>query len=103
PMPEPPFTPEITHDEIELDNVQVRDEDLLPGDGFDLYVRPFRTIEDVHVSAALFAYLIREARHHALPRSLAERLAGLLVGLRALSSEPPSAPEVHIALAGLME
>jgi hypothetical protein len=102
-MPEAPFTPEVPHDEIDLDSVTVNDADLLPGDGFDRYVRPFRTVEDLHVSAALFSYLIREARYHGLPRSLIERLAGLLVGLRALAEGEPSAPEVHISLAGIME
>jgi hypothetical protein len=103
PMPEPPFAPEVAHDEVELTDVVVRDADIYPGDGFDAYVRPFRTIEDLHVSAAIFAYLVREARDHGLPRGLVERLAGIIVALRALAALPPSAPEAHLALAGIMD
>lgn len=102
PMPEPPFTPEISHGEVELACVVVAESELLPGDGFDRYVRPFRTVEDVHVHAAVYAYVIREIRLHGLGRPLAERFAGLLVALRALAAEDPAAPEVHVALAGVL-
>ena len=102
PMPEPPFTPEIAHEEIDLDGVLVEAGDLLAGDGFARYVRPFRTIEDLHVQAAIYAYLIREIRAHDLPRSLAERFAALLTTLGALAAAEPSAAEVHVALAGVL-
>jgi hypothetical protein len=103
PMPEPPFTPELGHDEVELSGVAVAEADVYPGDGFARYVRPFRTIEDIHVSAAIYAYLIREIRLHGLPAPLTERLAGLLAALRALAAADPSAPDTHIALAGVQE
>lgn len=115
PMPEPPFTPEIAHDEIDLDGVIVNEADILPGDGFDRYVRPFRTIEDLHVQAAVYAYAIREIRAHALPRSLAERFAALLAALRPLTADPsaavtmerdapypPALAAAHVALAGVL-
>jgi alkylation response protein AidB-like acyl-CoA dehydrogenase len=103
PMAEVPFVPEIGHDEVELSGVVVEARDLLPGDGFARYIRPFRTVEDLHVQAALFGYLIREIRLHALPRELAERMAGILAALRSLAAEDPSAPFVHVALAGALE
>lgn len=101
PMPEPPFTPEIAHDEIDLEGVIVSESDVLPGDGFDRYVRPFRTIEDLHVQAAVYAYAIREIRAHALPPSLAERFAALLAAIHPLAAAP-SAPETHVALGGVL-
>jgi acyl-CoA dehydrogenase len=103
PMPETPFVPEITHDEIELASVAVAEGDLLPGDGFERYVRPFRTVEDVHVQAAVLAYLVREVRLHGMARGLAERLGALLVTLGGLATASPGAPEVHVALAGTLE
>jgi hypothetical protein len=103
PMPEAPFAPEIAHDEIELSGVTVAEADLYPGDGYARYVRPFRTIEDIHVTAAILAYLVREVRLHRLPEVHAERLAALLVALHALSSLDPSAPSTHVALAGLVD
>jgi hypothetical protein len=102
-MPEPPFAPEIVHDEVELSDVLVSEADLLSGDGYAAYVKPFRTVEDIHVNAAVLAYLVREARLFALPRTIAERLAGLLVALHALASADPGAAETHIALAGVLE
>jgi acyl-CoA dehydrogenase len=103
PMAEPPFTPEIGHDEIDLTAVPVAERDVCPGDGFARYVRPFRTIEDVHVTAAILAYVVREVRLHALPNVHVERLAGLLAALRAVASLDPSAPGTHVALAGLLD
>jgi hypothetical protein len=103
PMPETPFVPEINHDEIELAAVPVAEGDLLPGDGFERYVRPFRTVEDVYVQSAILAYLVREVRAHGMAHGMAERLASLLVVFGALSGVSPSAPEAHVALAGAMQ
>jgi acyl-CoA dehydrogenase len=103
PMPETPFVPEINHDEIELASVVVAEGDLLPGDGFERYVRPFRTVEDMHVQAAVLAYLVREVRLHGMARGLAERLSALLVTLGGLAAMGPGSPEVHVALAGTLE
>ena len=47
--PPTPFAPEIPHARITLANVTVRDEDVLPGDGYARYLKPFRTIEDTFV------------------------------------------------------
>jgi hypothetical protein len=102
PMPETLFAPEIVHAEVTLAGVQVDREALLPGDGYDRYIKPFRTIEDIHVHAALLAYLIREARRHGLSRSIPERLASLLSALSDLAAREPDAPSVHIALAGAL-
>lgn len=103
PMPEPPFTPEIAHDEIALEGVCVGEDALLPGDGFTRYVKPFRTTEDLHVQAAVYAYAIREIRAHELPRALITRFTALLTAVRALAESDPAAPEVHVALAGVLD
>jgi acyl-CoA dehydrogenase len=103
PMPETPFVPEVHHGEIELASVAVAEGDILPGDGFEQYVRPFRTVEDVHLQAAILAYLVREVRLHGMAEGLLERLAALLVTLGALAAESPIRPEMHVALAGTFE
>lgn len=103
PMAEPPFIPEIAHDEIEISGASAAEADLYPGDGYTRYVRPFRTIEDVHVTAAVLAYLVREVRREGLPRPLAERLMGILMALRGLSTVDPSDPATHVALAGTLD
>src|SRR5688572_16506202 len=42
------FVPEVPHSALELTDVPVTE--LLPGDGYDRYVKPFRTVEDAHVT-----------------------------------------------------
>ncbi len=102
PMPEAPFTPEILHGELRFDDVRVEAAALLPGDGYERYIKPFRTIEDLHVHGALLGYLLGEARRGAFPRALVERLAALLITLRALAAGDPSDAGVHVAVAGAL-
>src|SRR4051812_18894114 len=68
PMPETPFTPEIPHAEVELAGVQLGEDALEPGDGYDRYLKPFRTVEDCHVHAAVLAYVLGVARRSGWPR-----------------------------------
>jgi hypothetical protein len=103
PMPAPPFAPEIEHAEVSLDEVAVAPADVLPGDGYDDYLKPFRTLEDCHVHAAALAYVLRVARQYEWPRGFAEQLAGLLVAVRALAGQDPRSPEVHVALSGVLQ
>lgn len=102
PMHATPFVPEIPHAEVSLAGVRVSEADLLPGDGYDDYLKPFRTIEDLHVDAAIAAYLLFLARRHRFSHLLVERLVAELVTLRTLAMENPSLPVVHVALAGAL-
>lgn len=101
-MPETPFAPEITHMDVVLEGVIVGEEALLPGDGYMRYIKPFRTVEDIHVLAAALAYLVREARDSGLSRALVDRLAAALAGLAALAGWDALAPETHVALGGAL-
>jgi acyl-CoA dehydrogenase len=78
PMPETAFVPEVPHARIQLQDVAIDTSSLLPGDGYDTYVKPFRTLEDTFVTAAVLAYLLREARARGWPADLRERLAATL-------------------------
>ena len=102
PMPSTPFTPEILHGEVRLDEVRVTAAALLPGDGYERYIKPFRTIEDLHIQGALFGFLLSAARRHGAPRALLERLAAQLATLRTLAASDPSDAGVHVALAGAL-
>ena len=101
-MPETRFVPEVPHAQLRFENVRLGDEALLPGDGYDEYVKPFRTVEDLHVHAAIIAYLLREARRLAWPNAWVERAAAHLHTLRALASEDRNLPTTHVALAGAL-
>jgi len=99
-MPETRFVPEVPHAQLQFENVKV--EALLPGDGYDHYVKPFRTVEDIHVQAAILAYLMREAQRLGWPEHWIERLSALLAGFATLSDMPPSHAETHVGLAGAL-
>lgn len=99
-MPETRFVPEVPHAQLRFENV--KSTTLLPGDGYDLYVKPFRTVEDIHVQAAVLAYLMREGQRLSWPESWVERLSALLAALSTLADMPPAQPETHVALAGAL-
>lgn len=101
-MPDTRFVPEVPHAQLQFENVNVTQDALLPGDGYDRYLKPFRTVEDIYVNAAILAYLLREARRLSWPESWIERTISLLIFLQELSKAIPSAPETHIALAGTL-
>jgi hypothetical protein len=101
-MPATPFIPEVPHAAIELDGVAVDAAAILPGDGYADYLKPFRTVEDIHVNAAIMAYVLSVARRYGFPREAAEQIVAGLVTAQALAALPASAPEVHVVLAGLL-
>jgi alkylation response protein AidB-like acyl-CoA dehydrogenase len=96
------FVPEIPHAEVVLERVVVRAADVLPGDGYAAYVKPFRTVEDIHVHAALLGYLVGVTRRHALAHELTEQVLALAIATRGLAAEDRAAPELHVALAGVL-
>lgn len=102
PMPETPFVPEIRHAEISLENVVIHEADLIAGDGYEDFVKPFRTVEDIHVHAAGAAYLVRLCRKYGLERALLERLAHVLASLRDLATADPKDALTHVLLAGVL-
>lgn len=101
PMEGIPFIPEISHGAIEFSGVSLDNSRLLPGDGYAGYIKPFRTVEDLHVLAALLGHLLRVALHYGWPREVPGRVAALIAGVRDLSLDNPSSPSVHIALGGI--
>lgn len=101
-MPVTSFVPEVPHARVRLDNVLVEAGDILAGDGYARYVKPFRTVEDIHINAASVAYLVREARRRAWPQAWIERAAAQLHALCGLARLDPLASQTHVALAGAL-
>ncbi|MEZ4383111.1 MAG: acyl-CoA dehydrogenase family protein [Nannocystaceae bacterium] len=99
--PPAPFVPEIPHAIVTLTDVRVDARERLPGDGYARYLKPFRTIEDCFVHAALVAWAIQVGRRCSWPKEHIEALAGLAVGLAGLAVADPRSPAVHLALAEL--
>jgi alkylation response protein AidB-like acyl-CoA dehydrogenase len=99
-MPELPFVPDVSHTSVRFDGVRVGADARLPGDGWTDYVKPFRTIEDLHVQAAVTAWLVGVVRRSESDRGLVERLVAHAASLTALADTDRESPATHIALAG---
>lgn len=101
-VPPVPFVPEIPHAAVRFAAVEVAKGERLPGDGYDRYLKPFRTVEDLHVHGALLGWLLQVGRRCGWDHAHLERLAAALAAAGLLADGDPSRPEVHIALAGLI-
>ena len=96
-----PFAPELPHALVRLSNVMVADEDVLPGDGYDDWLKPFRTVEDTHVLASTVGYLQGAARDYGFNRDMKAELVSLSLSLIDVGARDPVAPLTHVVLAGL--
>lgn len=94
--------PEISHAKIEFKDVVVRAEDLMPGDGYNRYIKPFRTIEDIHVVAGILGYLFRCGRLYGWGRKVLARILGLMPDTLVLAKNDPLSPAVHILTSDLL-
>jgi acyl-CoA dehydrogenase len=102
PMPPTRFVPEVPHAEVELAGVPQPASEVLPGDGWDTIVKPFRTVEDVHVTAAILAYALACGRRRRWPRDWSERSLSVLGALQDAAGRDPSAAGTHLLLAGTL-
>lgn len=102
PLTSLPFVPEVPHATVKLQNVAVASADVLEGDGYARYLKPFRTVEDLHVHAGVLGYLMSLARRFDWPRPVQEALLALVTCGVALAALPADAPETHVALAGFL-
>jgi hypothetical protein len=75
--------------------------ELLAGDGWDAYVKPFRTLEDVYVLSAMTAWLYGVGQDSNWPQALQLRLLALLAGCAEASRQAPNNPAGHVLLGGL--
>lgn len=101
-MPPTPFIPEIPHYRLTLEGVTVPADAVLPGDGYGRWIKPFRTVEDIHVIAAAASYVVSVGRDAGWP---AEALAEGFVVLSALANlvdRPPLDPATHLTLGGVL-
>ncbi|MBX3227360.1 MAG: acyl-CoA dehydrogenase [Labilithrix sp.] len=96
-----PFAPEIPHAKVTLDAVPSTSFDVLAGDAYVEYLKPFRTIEDAHVLGATLGYLLGLARRSGFDHAFMEGAAALVLGVREVALAPPSEAAKHVALAGL--
>ncbi|MHC8370685.1 acyl-CoA dehydrogenase [Pseudomonas sp. MDT1-85] len=93
-----PLMPDIGHGRLFLDNALC---ELLAGDGWDAYVKPFRTLEDIYVLSAMTAWLFGVGQDTDWPQTLQLRLLALLAGCAEVSRQAPNNPAGHVLLGGL--
>jgi acyl-CoA dehydrogenase len=101
PMPDLPFIPEIAHGTVHLQAVPVSGDQILSGDGYADLIKPFRTIEDLHIFGAVSGYLAATATRFGWPASCRSRLLAHIATLRSLSELNPLSPLVHILIHGV--
>ena len=102
PRPALGIVPEVPHARVRFASVQVSASALAPGDGYVQIVKPFRTLEDLYVSAAFAAWLFGVGRRAGWPHDTLQSLLACISGARGLAQASPSAPGTHIALEGLL-
>ncbi|OUS23633.1 hypothetical protein A9Q99_26675 [Gammaproteobacteria bacterium 45_16_T64] len=103
PMPTLPFVPEVTHGTATFDNVHINEGSICPGDGYDEYIKPFRTIEDIHISAALLGYICSTAIRLSWNQNFIERSLACILMHRELATMDAKSPSTHLVLAGVQQ
>ncbi len=96
-LPALPFAPEIPHASVVFTDAAA---ELLPGDGYSDYLKPFRTIEDIHVLGATLGWLVRVGRESGWSQATLQQLLAAVAFVRGLDMYRPTSPGGHIALAG---
>lgn len=98
PLPALPLMPEVGHARLHLDQALC---ERLAGDGWDAYVKPFRSLEDLYVLSAVAAWLYGVGRRNDWPQGLQLRLIGLLAGCAEGSRQCADSQAFHLLLGGL--
>ena len=102
-MPDAPFCPEVQHATVTLSRVPIAASEIATVDAYADVLKPFRTIEDSYVHAALLAWLTGVAVHEGFAPEIAERSIALVAASRSIASLAPLASATHRALAGVID
>lgn len=95
------FLDAVPHARARFERVVVAPAMILPGDGWRDYARPFRTMEDIHVSTAIAAHLAVQALRRNYPDVLVATLVSALAQLAVCAERDPNDPLTHLLLAGV--
>ena len=122
PKPALSFLCEVPHAAATFTNVHVPVKAMYSGDGYDAFMKPFRTTEDMHVQAACLGHVFRllqsvksdlgrrdgdkpTASAYTINNTM-ERLLSHAAGLASLShtelTAHPRPPAVHLAVSGAL-
>ena len=94
-----PFMLEVKHGKLTMEKAQISTDQILVGDGYTQYTKPFRTLEDILVGTAHQAMLLRQAIEHQWEEEIRDQIVLNLFTLKNLLALPPSDMETHLLLA----
>jgi len=93
-----PFMKDIKHGKAAMNEISIKADQILDGDGYSQYTKPFRTLEDVCVSAAYQAMLLRQAIDHKWEDNLRDQLLLNIYTLKNILTLAPLEAETHLLL-----
>lgn len=93
-----PFMKEIKHGKLTLKDAKITANQILEGDGFSDYTKPFRTLEDILVATAYQAMLLRQAVDNNWEEGVRDQLLLNIYTLKNLLTLPPNHKETHLLL-----
>lgn len=99
--PDLPFIPEIKKGSLTLNNVKVNQQNILPGDGYSAYIKPFSCVEGVYILAASAAHLFRLACLFKWPNALQEQILSILFSVKQLEQGDMCSPTAEIVISGV--
>lgn len=93
------FMLEVKHGQLALTDTAINANQILKGDGYKDYTKPFRSLEDILVGAAHQAMLLRQAIDNNWDAEVRDAMFLNLFTLKNLLDLPPSKKETHLLLA----
>ncbi|MEL7372652.1 MAG: hypothetical protein AAFN74_27245, partial [Myxococcota bacterium] len=96
-MPPTSFVPEVPHGRVSFDGAVP---DTVAENGWGGYVKPFRTVEDIHVTMSVLAYLSCALQRQGGAPSDVDAIAAVVTTLFTLAQTSPERAATHRVLAG---
>ncbi len=93
-----PFMREVKHGKLILKDTPIHSNQILEGDGYSQYTKPFRTLEDILVGISCNAMLLRQAIDYKWEKDLRDQLIFNIFALKRILRLTPSNKERHILL-----
>lgn len=93
-----PILTEVEHGRMTLNDVIISTKQILTGDGYLTYTKPFRTREDIGVGTAYQAMLLRQAMEYGWEEELRDQLMLSLYNLSKFHDMKPLDPQTHLLL-----
>ncbi len=95
--------PEFQICDLHFDDVAVRSDEIIPGDGYVDAIKPFRLVEDVYNTAGTLIGLFQLGRRHGWSPDRLEPLVGLIVQAASIAQTDMASASSVILLSDFLE